>query len=105
MANVETAVQTLKESAAASEGQNIADRAFAREVDSLLNTFYADITELKRIELRSLFDLFLLKALYVDRRSTSIAALDYLGDLMAPARTDGRYLPYSRPRSLLRQSP
>ena len=83
MANVETAVQTLKESAAASEGQNIADRAFAREVDSLLNTFYADITELKRIELRSLFDLFLLKALYVDRRSTSIAALDYLGDLMA----------------------
>ena len=83
MANLETAVQTLKESAAAKEGRNVADKAFSGEVDSLLNSFYADITEVKRIELRSLFDLFLLKALYVDRRSTSIAALDYLGDLMA----------------------
>ncbi len=83
MADVETAVQALKESASAHEGRNIVDRAFAREVDTLLDGFYGDITQLKRIELRSLFDLFLLKALYIDRQSTSIATLDYLGSLLA----------------------
>ncbi len=83
MADVETAVQALKESASVHEGRNIVDRAFAREVDTLLDGFYEDITQLKRIELRSLFDLFLLKALYIDRQSTSIATLDYLGSLLA----------------------
>lgn len=83
MADVETAVQALKETASAHEGRNIVDRAFAREVDTLLNGFYADITQLKRIELQSLFDLFLLKSLYIDRHSTSIATLDYLGGLLA----------------------
>ena len=83
MAGVETAVQRLKDTAAAHEGRNIVDRAFASEVDSLLNGFYEDITQLKRIELQSLFDLFLLKALYIDRQSTSIATLDYLGSLLA----------------------
>ncbi len=83
MADVETAVQALKETASAHEGRNIVDRAFARQVDTLLNGFYADITQLKRIELQSLFDLFLLKSLYIDRHSTSIATLDYLGGLLA----------------------
>ena len=83
MADVETAVQALKETASAHEGRNIVDRAFARQVDTLLNGFYEDITQLKRIELQSLFDLFLLKALYIDRQSTSIATLDYLGGLLA----------------------
>ena len=83
MADVETAVQALKETASAHEGRNIVDRAFARQVDTLLDGFYADITQLKRIELQSLFDLFLLKSLYIDRHSTSIATLDYLGGLLA----------------------
>ena len=83
MADVETTVQALKETASTHEGRNIVDRAFAREVDTLLNGFYADITQLKRIELQSLFDLFLLKSLYIDRHSTSIATLDYLGGLLA----------------------
>ena len=83
MADVETAVQALKETASAHEGRNIVDRAFAREVDTLLDGFYADITQLKCIELQSLFDLFLLKSLYIDRHSTSIATLDYLGGLLA----------------------
>ena len=83
MADVETAVQALKETASAHEGRNIVDRAFARQVDTLLDGFYADITQLKRIELQSLFDLFLLKSLYIDRHSTSIATLDYLGSLLA----------------------
>ena len=83
MADVETAVQALKETASAHEGRNIVDRAFARQVDTLLDGFYADITQLKRIELQSLFDLFLLKSLYIDRQSTSIATLDYLGSLLA----------------------
>ena len=83
MTSVETDVQSLKQTAAAHEGRNIVDQAFTRRVDALLNAFYADITHLKRIELQSLFDLFLLKALYIDRQSTSIATLDYLGSLLA----------------------
>ncbi len=83
MTSVETAVRTLKAAAEAHEGRNIVDRAFARKVDDLLDGFYADITQLKSIQLQSLFDLFLLKALYIDRQSTSIATLDYLGALLA----------------------
>ena len=83
MADVEATVQTLKDTAAAHEGRNVVDRTFTRQVESLLDGFYADITQLKRIELQSLFDLFLLKSLYIDRHSTSIATLDYLGALLA----------------------
>jgi hypothetical protein len=83
MAGIEISVQELKDRAAASEGRNVADGAFARQVESLLDLFYKDIGEIKRVHLRSLFDLFLLKALYVDRRSSSLATLDYLSDLMA----------------------
>ena len=81
--DVAVSVRSLKEKAASHEGRNIVDRAFSRQVESLLDGFYADITQLKRIELQSLFDLFLLKALYIDRQSTSIATLDYLGGLLA----------------------
>ena len=78
-----TSVQELKELAATNEGQNVADEDFRKRVESLLDLFYLDIGEIRRIELNSLFDLFLLKALYVERRSTSIEAISYLGDLMA----------------------
>lgn len=81
--DLEVAVQELKGLATPHEGRNVVDRNFAGQVESLLNLFYTDIGEIKRIELRTLFDLFLLKALYVDRKSTSPATLDYLGDLMA----------------------
>ena len=83
MDRLNTTVQELKELAAASEGRNVADVHFRRRVESLLDLFYSDIGEIRRIELASLFDLFLLKALYVERRSTSIEAVSYLGDLMA----------------------
>lgn len=79
---MQSRVQELKRVVAAHEGRNVADTAFARQVEELLDLFYADIGEIKRIDLRALFDLFLLKALYVQRRSTSAAALDYLGDLL-----------------------
>ena len=83
MDTLTTSVQELKELAATNEGQNVADEDFRKRVESLLDLFYADIGEIRRIELNSLFDLFLLKALYVERRSTSIEAISYLGDLMA----------------------
>ena len=83
MDTLTTSVQELKELAAANEGRNVADADFRNRVESLLDLFYSDIGEIRRIELSSLFDLFLLKALYVERRSTSIEAISYLGDLMA----------------------
>ncbi len=78
-----TSVQELKQLAAASEGRNVADAQFRRRVESLLDLFYTDIGEIRHIELTGLFDLFLIKALYVERGSTSMEAVTYLGDLMA----------------------
>jgi hypothetical protein len=76
-------VRSLKAEAALQEGRNVVDAAFQREVDALLGAFYDDIGRIVQIDLKSLFDLFLLKGLYVARRSTSIATLDYLSDLLA----------------------
>lgn len=75
-------VQTLKSGAAAQEGRNVADDAFLREVDALLSSFYDDIGRIVQIDLQSLFDLFLLKSLYVARRTKSIVIVDYLSDLL-----------------------
>lgn len=75
-------IRRLKADAAAHEGRNAADVRFLREVDALVNAFYDDVGRVVQIDLKSLFDLFLLKSLYVGRRSTSIATLDYLSDLL-----------------------
>jgi hypothetical protein len=75
-------IRRLKTQAAAHEGQNAADVRFLREVDALISLFYDDISRVVQIDLKSLFDLFLLKSLYVGRRSTSIATLDYLSNMM-----------------------
>ena len=80
---LEGEVRSLKSEAAAHEGTNVADSAFRQRVERLLDLFYADIGEIKKIELVTLFELFLLKALYVERRSTSAVALTYLAELMA----------------------
>ena len=58
-------------------GWNVADTSFLREVDALLSSFYDDIGRMIQIDLKSLFDLFLLKSLYVyvARHNPSIATL------------------------------
>jgi hypothetical protein len=75
-------IRGLKAGAALEEGRNVANPSFLQEVDALLSSFYDDIGRIVEIDLKSLFDLFLLKSLYVARRSTSIATLDYLSDLL-----------------------
>lgn len=82
MANLEQRVAMLRETIASNPGRNVADPAFARLVDELLSIFYADIGQIKHIRLRSLFDLFLIKVLYVNRHSQDSAVLDYLADLL-----------------------
>ncbi len=75
-------IRRLKAEAAAHEGRNAADIRFLREVDALISAFYDDVGRVVQVDLKSLFDLFLLKSLYVGCRSTSIATLDYLSGML-----------------------
>ncbi len=76
-------IQTLKRTVTENHGKNVAGAEFVAEVDDLLSAFYDDIGEIKSIRLESLFDLFLIKTLYVNRGSTDAHVLGYLGEMMA----------------------
>jgi hypothetical protein len=77
-----TAVQELKQAIAENTGRNVTDPAFARRVDGLISVFYDDIGEITRVSTRTLFDLFVIKVLYVERRSTDANVIDYIGGLL-----------------------
>jgi len=79
---LETAVQELKEEIAEHDGANVASAAFARRVDELIGVFYDDIGEIINVSTRTLFDLFVIKVLYVGRGSTDAGVVDYLGRLL-----------------------
>ncbi len=79
---LEAAVRELKETIAEHDGRNAAGSAFARRVDQLINVFYDDIGEIVTVSTRTLFDLFVIKVLYVGRRSTDAGVVDYLGQLL-----------------------
>ena len=79
---LETSVRELKDVITQHDGTNAASRAFARRVDDLVNGFYEDIGKIARCPSRSLFDLFVIKVLYVERRSTDAGVIDYLGLLL-----------------------
>ena len=79
---LETAVRELKDEIAGRDGTNIAGAAFARRVNELLGVFYDDIGEITNVSTRDLFDLFVIKVLYVERRSTDASVVDYLGQLL-----------------------
>lgn len=81
--DLETAVRELKKQIEEHDGDNIADTRFAAVVDGLIGVFYDDIGEINSISIRSLFDLFVIKTLYVGRRSRDAAVVDYLGDLLS----------------------
>ncbi|MBI2887975.1 MAG: hypothetical protein HYY02_12295 [Chloroflexi bacterium] len=80
---LEERIQRLKGAILQHTGKNVADAAFSAEVEALLSAFYDDIGEIKSIPLRSLFDLFLIKTLYVNRHSTDGSVIDYLSGMMA----------------------
>lgn len=75
-------IEEVKRVVTENDGRNVADSRFIRQVDELLSLFYDDIGEIKRIDLSTLFYLFLVKCLYVNRRSTRAAVLDYLSDML-----------------------
>src|SRR5512139_310568 len=66
----------------ANDGTNVASGAFARKVDQLISDFYDDIGELTDLRLGDILDLFLIKVLYVNRRSRDAETLTYLGQMM-----------------------
>lgn len=76
-------VERLKATIRSHHGRNAADSLFVAEVDGLLSLFYDDIGQISRVGLRSLFDLFLIKTLYVGRGSTDAYVLAYLSELLA----------------------
>jgi hypothetical protein len=80
--NIGVEVQLLVERIRANNGSNIADREFAATVDDLISVFYDNIGEITNVPLRSLFDLFLIKCLYIDRTSRDADVLEYLGDFL-----------------------
>jgi len=79
---LEAAVRELKDEIAARDGTNVAGAAFARRVDGLLSVFYDDIGEITNVSTRTLFDLFVIKVLYLERHSTDASVVDYLGRLL-----------------------
>ncbi len=79
---LESAVSDLKDDIAGSDGHNVATARFSRRVDDLIGVFYDDIGEIINVSTRSLFDLFVIKVLYVERRSTDASVVDYLGRLL-----------------------
>ena len=79
---LEAAVRELKDEIAGHDGRNIASAAFARRVDDLLSVFYDDLGAITNVSTRTLFDLFVIKVLYVGRTSTDASVVDYLGQLL-----------------------
>jgi len=55
---------------------------FEREIDSLLEQFYDDIGTVKLVSLRSMFDLFLIKVMYLGRNQRDVPVLDYLSEML-----------------------
>ncbi|MDE3097738.1 MAG: hypothetical protein KGK07_17265, partial [Chloroflexota bacterium] len=79
---LEDRIDELKAIIAGNDGRNAADSRFARAVDELVSAVYDDIGEIKNISTRALFDLFIIKVLYVGRHSSDARVLDYLGALL-----------------------
>lgn len=75
-------VGILRETIRANDGSNVAMGAFARKVDQLISDFYDEIGDLADLRLGDILDLFLIKVLYVNRRSRDAETLGYLGRLL-----------------------
>lgn len=75
-------IDELKTIIAGNDGKNAADDRFARAVDELMSAVYDDIGEIKDLPTRALFDLFVIKVLYVGRGSRYADVIDYLGELL-----------------------
>jgi hypothetical protein len=72
----------LREIVRANDGSNVAPGAFGRKVDQLISAFYDEVGELTTLPLADIIDLFLMKVLYVERRSRDAQALAYIGGML-----------------------
>ncbi|MCX6022790.1 MAG: hypothetical protein NTZ05_13900 [Chloroflexi bacterium] len=79
---LEQRVERLKRTIQANHGKNVANTEFVQEVDALLSLFYDDIGQITRVGLPNLFDLFLIKTLYVNHNSTDSYVLGYLSGML-----------------------
>lgn len=75
-------VAELRETIRANDGVNVATWRFESRVDELISAFYDDIDTLVTLRLGDILDLFLIKVLYVQRRSRDYATLEYLGRML-----------------------
>jgi hypothetical protein len=79
---LEAAIRELHQVVVDHDGTNAAGSAFVRRADELISLFYDDIGEITNISTRTLFKLFVIKVLYVERSSTDAGVIDYLGRLL-----------------------
>lgn len=79
---IEERVAELKTIIDGNDGTNAADARFSRAVDDLLRAFYAGINGVQCIPARAMFDLFVIKVLYVERKSRHADVIEYLGALL-----------------------
>src|SRR3970040_45974 len=76
-------VRELKLQIIVGDGRNVADASFRREVDRLIGAVYDDICAVATVPLESVFELFVIKVLYVERRSSDASVIDYLGGMLS----------------------
>src|SRR3989337_1501626 len=72
---VAASVRELKLQITAGDGRNVADASFRREVDRLISAVYDDIGAVLTVPLESIFELFVIKVLYVERRSSDASVV------------------------------
>lgn len=100
---LEERIAELKAIIASNDGSNAADARFARAVDELISAVYDDIGRIREERPRALFDLFVIKVLYVGRGSRHADIIDYLGALLDAYLYARRLFPddaSGRPRTL-----
>src|SRR3990172_9829376 len=76
-------VRELKLQIVAGDGRNVADASFRRAVDRLISAVYDDIGAVLTVPLESVFELFVIKVLYVERRSSDASVVEYLGGMLS----------------------
>ncbi len=76
-------VNELKYVIRLNDGRNAADRRFEERVDALMSALYDDIETIARFPVQSVFDLFVIKTLYVERRSRDASVVEYLGGMLS----------------------
>jgi hypothetical protein len=101
---LERGVAELRGAIQANDGANVATPSFVDQVERLLETFYDEIGTAKTWSLADVLDLFIIKVLYVNRRSRDAATITYLArmmerylrtdELLAGASPTGNPIPY-----------